>query len=326
MPFLDQAQVRKFDEQGFLVVENILDREEDIQPLEDEYTAHFDAMIERWYANGEISDKYEGLSLGKRASAVMGERLSIYPDFDISLPFNLTETTEMHLGPAVFNLLRNPRLLDVIESLMGSEIYSNPVQHVRIKPPEDTVPPELRTSLTAAVGWHQDAGVVLPEADNTGVISCWLAITEATLDNSCLLMVPGSHRGEVALHCFDKVKMGAPGVPQLQIPERYREPVAVPVPLHAGDAVFFHRRTMHSSGKNVSDDWRWSFDLRYNPIGMPTGRDWFPGFVARSRANPETELKDYREWAQLWLDTRNRLAHSQMPAFLRWQKDDPRCA
>lgn len=271
MPFLDQAQVQEFDEQGFVVVAKILDAQEDIQ-------------------------------------------------------LNLTETTEMHLGPAVFNLLRHPRLLDVIESLMGPEIYSNPVQHVRIKPPEETVPPALRNSLTAAVGWHQDAGVVLPEADNTDVISCWIAITEVTLDNSCLLMVPGSHRGEVALHCFDQVKMGAPGVPQLEIPDRYRDPATVPVPLHAGDAIFFHRRTMHSSGKNVSDDWRWSFDLRYNPIGMPTGRDWFPGFVARSRAHPETELKNYQEWAQLWIDARNRLAQSQMPTFLRWQKDDPRCA
>ena len=93
-----------------------------------------------------------------------------------------------------------------------------------------------------------------------------------------------------------------------------------------GDAVFFHRKMMHSSGPNVSEDWRWSFDLRYNPVGMPTGRSWFPGFVARSRVHPEMELTDAAEWKKLWLDAQARLMQSKMPEFLRWQKDDPRCA
>ena len=43
--------------------------------------------------------------------------------------------TPLLLGLAVFAALVNPRLLDVMECVIGPEIYSNPVQHVRIKPP-----------------------------------------------------------------------------------------------------------------------------------------------------------------------------------------------
>ncbi len=71
---------------------------------------------------------------------------------------------------------------------------------------------------------------------------------------------------------------------------------------------------------------RWSFDLRYNPIGQPTGRGAFPGFVARSQAHPETELREPQAWADLWYEARQRLADQEMGAFNRWSKENPVCA
>jgi len=63
-----------------------------------------------------------------------------------------------------------------------------------------------------------------------------------------------------------------------------------------GSALFMHRLTMHSSLRNVSDGVRWIFDLRYQPFGQPTGRDWLPAFVARSREHPSQEIHDWRRW------------------------------
>ena len=59
------------------------------------------------------------------------------------------------------------------------------------------------------------------------------------------------------------------------------------------------QHTIHGSLANNSDDVHWSFDLRCNPIGPPTGRDLFPGFVAQSRANPESVLRDQVAWENL---------------------------
>ena len=97
--------------------------------------------------------------------------------------------------------------------------------------------------------------------------------------------------------------------------------------MQAGSVLFMHRRTMHCSYDNkTQDEVRWSFDLRYHPVGQPSGRPVFPDFVARSRANPESELRDPAAWAQLWADTRVRLAASAKQKFNRWSADHPACA
>jgi hypothetical protein len=84
MKSMNQAGVEEFDRNGFVVIEGILDPIEDIEPLVDEYSALLDGMIERGYAQGKLASRYQDLSLGRRASTVMGEGLSLYPDFDIS--------------------------------------------------------------------------------------------------------------------------------------------------------------------------------------------------------------------------------------------------
>ena len=95
--------------------------------------------------------------------------------------------------------------------------------------------------------------------------------------------------------------------------------------------LLFHRLNCHSSLPNNSDNIRWSFDLRYNPTHEPTGRTAFPGFVARSRANPETELHDPLAWHRSWLEARanmstiNQGGKIDIP-FRRPQTEHPLCA
>jgi hypothetical protein len=328
MSVLDQAKLDQFDEQGYVVVEGLLDQKEDIQPLVEEYSALLDSLAEWWYAEGKLSSTYSDLPFGRRLTRIAAEGMPYYQHLDISPQLGDTEDDiPMHCGPAVFNLITSPRLLDAVECFVGPEIYANPVQHVRIKPPEKLVPVDIQNSLTAGVAWHQDAGVVLPEADDTSLLSVWLAITDATLENSCLLLAPGSHkRPEVALHCLNFAYMGAKDVPQLTIPDRFLGPKQTPVPMKSGDVLFFHKRTMHRALPNVSDEIRWSFDLRYNPVGEATGRPWLPGYVVRSRAHPASELTDYAAWVELWQRARVRLAKDKNVPLHRWKEDDPRCA
>ena len=84
--------------------------------------------------------------------------------------------------------------------------------------------------------------------------------------------------------------------------------------------------TPHASLPNRSDGIRWSFDLRFNVTGQPTGRAHFPEFVARSRAHPDTELKDWRQWRALWEAARARLAQHPHIDIHRWSADAPVCA
>ena len=86
----------------------------------------------------------------------------------------------------------------------------------------------------------------------------------------------------------------------------------MPLEVGAGGAVLLHRLTEHGSFDNLSDDIRWSFDLRYQPLGQPTGRSAFPGFVARSTANLEQVLTDHAQWAHLWWEAWDRIANREV--------------
>ena len=78
--------------------------------------------------------------------------------------------------------------------------------------------------------------------------------------------------------------------------------------MRAGGAVIFHPLTPHASLANRTDGFRWSFDLRYNVTGQPTGRGHFPEFIARSARDPGAVLTDWQVWRTLWEDARARLA------------------
>ncbi len=313
----------QFEEQGYLVVENLFDIDRDLKPVVDDYAALLDVLASQLIAEGKLKCSYSELPFGKRLIQILAEsHVNWAQHFDISLPQgDVKPDTPIHTTEPVFNLLRHPRLLDAAQVFVGPEIYSNPIQHTRIKPPERMVPQEAKNGLIARVGWHQDQGVATVEQDEVPVLTVWLPITEATEENGCLCVVPGSHKDGLTTHCPGSGPDGG-----LQIPQKLISRQAIPVPVKRGGALLMHRRTIHSSLSNNSDDIRWSFDLRYQPTGMPTGRPAFPGFVARSESNPQTELTDWRDWAQLWTDARERLSQNMPPKFNRWLSDAPACA
>lgn len=320
---LSDSQVEQFHREGFLLVENVLDRKADIQPVIDEYSELLDWLCNKWYAEGRISSAYRGLPFGDRLARLVAESDQAYFQyFDITLPQkDVTTDTPVHLGKAIFDFLRNPRLLDVVEHFVGPEIYSNPVQHVRIKVPERLVPEYQRNGITARTGWHQDQGVVLPEADGTNMVSAWIPMFDTDADNGCLAMVPKSHISGMVAHCNDPITKQGNRIPDRLI----RLEDAVPVPMKAGSVLVFTRTTMHQSYRNVSDRIRWSFDIRYQPTGQPTGRPMFPGFVARSRSHPDSELGDHAVWADNWRRARAEIAKMTAPKFTRWNTELPVC-
>ncbi len=319
-----RMDLKQFEEEGYYVAEGLLDPVEDIQPVIDEYSELLDRLSNRWHSEGKLSATYEGLPFEQRLSRIAVETGGGYSRyFDISLPqANIRSDTPMHHGPAVFSLLGNPKLLDAVEQFIGPEIYSNPVQHVRIKPPERLFSEEeqLGNELVARTPWHQDQGVIREEADDSQILTAWVAMSDAPVERGCLSVGPRSHLGELRKHCYAS-SVQPMGILDEQLPEDRR-----PVPMKAGDVLFLDKLTVHGAMPNVSDDLRWSFDLRYNPTGQDTGRPWFPGFVARSRANPDSKLKDAVVWAEMWREARSQLARMEAPRFNRWDPNDPMCA
>jgi phytanoyl-CoA hydroxylase len=321
MASLTSAQVEQFQREGYLLVQDVFDPLADIDPVIAEYEGVLDRLAGELHAQGKIPSTYAGLPFGQRLIEIYKASGTVHAQyFDFSLPqADVREDTPFWAGPAVFATIRNEKLLDVVESIIGPEIYSNPVQHVRLKPPEHLTPTDAAGRLQLGkTPVHQDNGVVLPEADQTDMLTVWFPLWDATVENGCLLVWPQSHRQGLLDHC--------PSHSGLRIPGKLLGGKAKSMPMRRGDALLMHKLTIHASHANHSDNIRWSFDLRYNPIGQPTGRGSFPGFVARSRSNPASELRDPAEWARRWHEARLKLAAEGMGRFNRWDADSPVCA
>ncbi|MEO0978241.1 MAG: phytanoyl-CoA dioxygenase family protein [Pseudomonadota bacterium] len=314
---LSQGDVDLFRKQGYLVVEGLLDQDA-LTDVRTEYSGLMDDLYGAWQRDGKVPEPHEGMGFWDKLDRAYRGGFEWYQPFDISLPHaGISDDTPMHFGPAVFNMATNANILDCVEALIGPEISSNPIQHVRIKPPQHAVSASENRAHVIATDWHQDQGVTLEEADDTTFVTVWLAITDATIENGCLQVAPGAYQ-EMLPHCSrSQVGIAEPFLPREE---------ATPVPVKAGGAVIFHPLTPHGSLANNSDHYRWSFDLRYHVTGQPSGRSHFPEFVARSRSNPGSELKDWRLWKKMWEDTRHQLAHSEHIPQHRWGNDAPYCA
>ena len=321
MPGLSVSQIAQFTDEGYLVLDDVLDPRQDLDPVVEEYAVIMDRLARDLLDAGQISSTYSELTFAEQLTRIQFETGDSYHQhFDIALPKRgVAEQTPISVGPAVFSLLRNDTLLDLVESLIGPEIFANPIQHVRLRQPVASAPraPAAESTEAAPDWFHQDNAFMMPDADATEMVTVWLPLVDASVQNGCLAVVPFSHRDGLMLHCNPGVTIP---------PQLTRVGEAVPVPLRRGGVLLMHRLMHHGPLPNHSDTVRWSFDLRYNPAGQPSGREVQPGFIARSRTRPETEIRDPEEWAALWHRTRATLAGQPDPVYERWSSEEPGCA
>ena len=316
---LSDEQLATFARDGYLVVEAVLD-DEDLKPLQFEYAELLDRMARELHAQGEIESDFETLDFDERFARVVAQYPECIDRMNISLPLDNGDIDpdryRAHTGPAVFELLRNDKVLDVVESVIGPEIASSPVQQMRIKPPlAKLVDENVAHSGVGNTTWHQDTVAVLDEAEHTDQVTVWIAVTDADEENGCLVSIPGSHLEGSHRHVPGEIPR-EPTVPANIIRGRSGNPL----PVKRGGVIIFHKQNIHCSMPNRSNRLRWSLDLRYHPVGQASGRPAFPGFVARSRANPDSELRDPHAWNQLWQDARQRIISGEYkgPIFKDW--------
>ena len=332
---LTQQQVGQFHDRGFLLVPDVLDAS-DLDPVVAEYEAALGSAAERLHLRGEISSTYAELPFAERYVAILTENPAVFYYLGISLPLDYEgldpEYVRVHTGPALFGLLSNPKLLDVAESILGAEITLNPIQQVRIKPPQRLLSGAMAEySNVGATTWHQDFGAVMDEAAGTDLLTVWVAMTDVTEEMGCLVTIPHSHKEEsLTLHCPGVVNAAENYIPQVLLDRHGRDPVTLPCP--RGSVVLLSKFTEHGALINESDRLRWSFDLRYQPSGQPTGRPAFPSFVLRSRQDPSAEVTDPADYARRWDETRDRVlgGHHQGALYEqgRWlaNRENPVCA
>ena len=286
MSGLTREQIETFHTEGYLHVKDAL-RPEDLDPVQEELERIVDDAAKRLFAEGKIDSDYAELPFEKRLIPLAKVDGSVA--FAMNFPSNL--------GRAIFEFLHNDRLLDLVEALIGPEIYCNPCQHIRPKlPTADDYEGALSSSEWAhRTPLHQDAGVLLSEADDTLVVTTWIPLVDTNETNGTLMVYPRCHNEPLRTHIHPA------GIGNWEIAEDEKpagEPVKAPV--KRGDLLMMHCRTPHGSQPNRADTLRWSMDLRWNDARKPNGRPHLPGMLVRSQETPELAITDHAEWLTAW--------------------------
>jgi phytanoyl-CoA hydroxylase len=111
--------------------------------------------------------------------------------------------------------------------------------------------------------WHQDS-YYFPFEPARPILGVWLAVTEATLENGCLHVLPGSHHEPVHEHIPDR-RPGA-NYGYVEIVD-HDMTAAQPVLMQPGDLLLFDSHLMHRSTDNVSAGIRAAMVYHYAATG-----------------------------------------------------------
>jgi ectoine hydroxylase-related dioxygenase (phytanoyl-CoA dioxygenase family) len=114
-----------------------------------------------------------------------------------------------------------------------------------------------------ALAWHRDY-TFWDHVGPADMATCWIALDDATVDNGCMHVLPGSHHWQLDFSRED-VDVSDPEwlLKHPQLPAERAAPTPCPVP--AGHCHFHHCQTLHGSYGNSTDNMRRSYVLHLMP-------------------------------------------------------------
>ncbi len=160
--------------------------------------------------------------------------------------------------PAFADLIASPIVLDALRDLsLDDACFSS--GYLISKPPHG--PPLF---------WHQDWwgwDDASSYASDIHQVFVMVYLTDTSVENGCLRVIPGSHRHRHPLHDL-VANAHTPEMAEVSDPDHvaYRSaPDEVPVPVRRGDVVIGDARVLHSAYANRTDDERLLITLWYHP-------------------------------------------------------------
>jgi ectoine hydroxylase-related dioxygenase (phytanoyl-CoA dioxygenase family) len=177
-------------------------------------------------------------------------RAAIEDVLEIDPPDHQRRDHNRHLDdPTVYQVSTAPAIVDKFVSILGPDLLLWRA-HMFVKRPGDL-----------SIPWHQDANYWPLEP--AVVASAWLAIDPATTENSCVRLIPGTHR-KIVPHIA--VPEGVEAAwPVYADPSYFDTADAIDMELEPGEFFLFNERTLHFSDTNHSDTRRIGLSLRVIP-------------------------------------------------------------
>ncbi|PCJ60036.1 MAG: hypothetical protein COA79_09530 [Planctomycetota bacterium] len=217
---LSQEQLDQFQEEGYIITEPVF-TEKELKDISNEFKKLFKVNLE---------------TANKTKDPLKIEIANLRP---------FVGQTHL-LSEVLLKTCQHPIYQEACLKLLSpnADLYYN---QAVIKPP----------GVGRPFAWHQDNGYAF--TDPEFYITCWTAISEATIENGCIWIIPGSHKGGLQSHKRLTTEEWA-----LEADESK----AIPVEVKPGQVVIFHSLLFHKSGANTSDQIRESFVPQYHVAGV----------------------------------------------------------
>lgn len=230
---LDAEQRRLYAEQGYLVLRGLFD-EVEMKP-----------WLERFLqvVNEEVAPA-EGMLVMRDVMVAKG---AVRPG---SRAEAVAKIQDFQNDPVLFGgYARNEKLLDVVRCVTGPDVKSIHTMLINKPPHVDGRHP-----------LHQDL-LYFPFRPAERIVATWTALERCTRENGCLVVVPGSHRGELREHGdpdWEWVNFAYWGAK-----DAGPHPERVHLEMEPGDTVIFHPLLLHGSGRNRTEGFRRAISAHY---------------------------------------------------------------
>lgn len=212
-------------QQGYLLIEDLLTPEEC-----DEIGARLSEYARRERPTGD------GIRLQQEPALARTGR-KVQPGQDIR------KVSGLWSDPLIREkLITRPEIVSRIQALVGDRVWLFRADAL-MKPGQ----------VGSEKGFHQDSPYWPIEP--MSLWSCWLPLDDATLENGCMLVIPGS-QGQALPHQQTQDDYVIPD-------QHYDLDAVVPVPMRRGSGLFFHSLLVHGTAANTSGQSRRAITMSY---------------------------------------------------------------
>ena len=145
----------------------------------------------------------------------------------------------------------NVGIISAVQNLLQTNsVFITPNHHncVMTKQPQ----------FSSRTSWHRDTRYW--NFNNKYLINSWLALGQEKAENGGMLVLPGSHRWDVAAESLDEAQFLLEDHPS----NKARLSLAKQVDLDAGDCLLFSAHCFHAAGANTTDKRKFSLVFTYH--------------------------------------------------------------
>ena len=222
---LSDSQVQFFIENGYIAVPNLIESDE-IEELREDTV--------RIARGGYPCEAVQPVSENLSDDQILANILCIHQPHFVS--------------PIMEKYVRHPELCGVLSQITAAHI---PFWDGSVKCMQSML--FVKPSGFQGQSWHQDE-IYIPTRDRS-LIGGWIAMDDATVENGCLWVIPGSHQMG---YLYSQKPHGNPEEFDSADLESYGfdETLEVPIEVKTGTVVFFNGYLLHRSRKNQGQTYR----------------------------------------------------------------------